>query len=225
MHRIVAVFVFIALLALGGQAFALPVAAGGVASGSGCVQFSGCPNLPAGSAGGLGAVYVLSAVAPATGGTLDLDIGLGTLDFDIDVASSLWNSVAASDNGTTAIEFVNTNYSGTVTVTNTLPNTYSVDAGQFLGGIAGDLTYTGGGGDASFAATQALVSGECVVSGASVTCGLLFAEFLDFNFLVNGQVRDWTHKLDVTAVPEPATGILVGGGLLVLHVIRRRRVA
>jgi hypothetical protein len=170
----------------------------------------------------LGAVYVLDSIAAAAG-TITLNTGAGTLDFSIDVASSVWNAVGGSDNGTSSIEFVNTNYSGSVTVTQTLPNNYSVDAGQFAA-VAGDLTPTGGASDASFSATQSLLSGECVVSGASVSCGLLFGEILDFNFLVNGQGRDWTHKLDVTAVPEPSTGMLVAGGLLMLNAVGRRKI-
>ena len=213
MRRIVAVLGFIGLLALAGNAQALPVTGGGVASGSGCVQFTSCPNLPAGSAGGLGAVYVLESIAAASG-TLTLNTGAGTLDFSIDVASSVWNAASGSDNGTSSIEFVNTNYSGSVAVTQTLPNNYSVDAGQFAA-VAGDLTPTGGASDPNFSAAQSLLSGECVLSGASVSCGLLFAEIVDFNFLVNGQGRDWTHKLDVTAIPEPSTGLLVGGGLFI----------
>ena len=223
MRRVAGVLAFVGLLFLGVQAQAVPVTGGGVASGSGCVQFSVCPNLPAGSAGGLGAVYVLDSIAAATG-SIDLNALAGTLVFSIDVASSVWNAASGSDNGTSSIEYINTNYSGSVSVTETLPNNYSIDAGQF-GGVAGDLTPTGGASDPNFSAVQSLLSGGCVVTGGSTTCALLFNELLDFNFLVNAQGRDWTHKLDVTAVPEPSTGILVVGGLSLLHLIRRRRVA
>jgi hypothetical protein len=67
---------------------------------------------------------------------------------------------------------------------------------------------------------SAPISGTQTPSGAG-TAGP-FSHNTDFNFDANGQPRYFTHTVNLTAVPEPGTAMLLGMGFVALGLHRRR---
>ena len=203
---VAAVVGFVFALAAG-SAQALPVSSASVGNARGCVN-QACTN------------QTFTWGSNAGGGTGTLDIVGNNLSFSITLASTTLVSIGASDNGVTQIDFTSTTYTGGATLMPLGGGFYSILSGS--ASISGTQTPTGAGAAGPFAAADALLSGSCQDTGASISCGIVFGAANDFNFLVNGQTRHFTHTMNVTAVPEPATAALVGAGLLGLGIAGSR---
>jgi hypothetical protein len=195
----------VGVMVTAGSASALPVGTASVGGGQGCVV-SDCtgasdPRLSWGSSSGAGT------------GTLDLDTGLLTLSFSITLPSSTFlPSSGPSDNGVTQLDFTNVTYAGSGSVLPLGGGLYLISGGS--ASISGTQAPTGAGSAGLFAASDSLLSGSCTDIAGTVFCGIVFSADNDFNFVVNGQTRHFTHTVNVTAIPEPATALLIGGGLL-----------
>ncbi len=207
-------------LALGaGTAHALPVSEASVGGGQGCTD-SACanPTLSWSQASGTGS------------GTLSLSssVPLGPIDmliFSITLPSTTFLPTLPStnDNGVTRLDFTNVTYSGTAAVAASqyVPGQFDITGGT--GAIAGTQTPTGAGSAGGFSASSSLLSGYCLdIAGFGVTCGIIFSADNDFNFPVNGATRYFTHTVNVTAVPEPASTALAAIGLAALGLAARR---
>lgn len=198
-----------ALALVAGSAHALPVSTASIGGGKGCLD-AACAS------------QRLSWSLSAGSGSGTLGLSGTTLIFSISLPSSTFlPTTGPNDNGVTQLVFTNTTYAGTATLLNLGFGAYSITGGT--ASISGTQTPTGAGVAGPFSALSSLLSGSCFDSGPlGVTCGIIFSASNDFNFAVNGQTRYFTHTLNVTAVPEPTTAMLVLAGLFGLGLTGRR---
>ena len=132
--------------------------------------------------------------------------------------------LSGTDGGVTSVSFSPLNYSGTVAVVNEGGGLYSVT--DQLSDIVGTATPTGAGSASSINLTGlngANTTGTCNVSGANVTCGLVFGAGVGFPVDVNGNTRYFRQTVNFSAIPEPGTALLIGLGLTGLAARRRPR--
>jgi hypothetical protein len=195
---------------IAGSAQALPVTSASAGGALGCLD-QACTS------------QTLAWASNAGGGTGTLDIVGNNLTFTITLASTTLTPIGGgSDNGVTQLEFTNTTYTGSATLNPLIPGSfYSIVSGSAT--ISGTQTPSGAGVAGPFAAVDALLSGSCMITGPSIGCGIVFGAANDFDFLVNGETRYFSHTVNVTAVPEPATAALFGAGLIGLAVAGGRR--
>jgi hypothetical protein len=204
---IVAGIIGLALIA--GSAQALPVSTASLGGGQGCSDV-GCASPK------------LSWSLSTGSGSGTLGISGTTLTFSISLPSSTFlPTTGPNDNGVTQLVFTNTTYAGSASLNNLGFGAYSITGGS--ASISGTQTPSGAGVAGPFSATDSLLSGSCYDSGAlGISCGIIFSTSNNFNFAVNGQTRYFTHTLNVTAVPEPTTALLVTLGLVGLGLAGRR---
>ncbi|HPG27005.1 MAG TPA: PEP-CTERM sorting domain-containing protein [Myxococcota bacterium] len=149
--------------------------------------------------------YGLDASAPVSG---TIDITGGTLGFSIDLASA---TLSGTDGAVTGVTFSTVTYSGSFAISD-------LGGGQYgftdqLATVTGTLTPSGAGSAVALNAAGVNVSGTCDgTPGSSLVCGLIFGP-AGFSADVNGNLRYFRHVVDVNAVPEPGTALLVGAGL------------
>lgn len=206
----VAVVAGLAAVLVGGSAQALTVSSASVGNAKGCLNQS-CTS------------QTLTFGSSSGGGTGTLGIAANTLTFSITLASTTLVPISGpDDNGVTQLVFSGTTYSGSAALNPLGGGVYTVSSGS--ASIAGTQTPSGAGTAGPFSAADALLSGSCVDSGASISCGITFGAANDFDFDVNGQTRYFSHTMNVTAVvPEPATAALFGLGLAGLGIAGTRR--
>lgn len=177
---------------------------------SGLDQAQGCGD----SACFFDVIYNLDASAPVAG---SFDITGATLDFTITLASA---SLSGSDGAVSSIALSNLTYSGSLTVVDEGAGFYSIT--DQISSISGTMTPDAGLASA-IAATNVNTVGLCQgTPGAALQCGLTFGPSSDFDGLVNGNTRYFRHTVDIAAVPEPTTALLLGLGLTALSATRRR---
>jgi len=197
---------------LAGVAQALPVSTASVGGGRGCTVQACSPA----------ATQTLMWSSSSGGGTGTLDIVGNNLSFSITLASTTFVPISGpNDNGVTQLVFSSTTYTGSATLNPVVPGFYTILSGSST--INGTQTPSGAGVAGPFAAADALLGGSCTVTGPSISCGITFGAANDFNFDLNGQTRYFTHTVNVTAVPEPATAALFGAGLVGLGIAGSRR--
>jgi hypothetical protein len=160
-------------------------------------------------------IFTLDSSAPVSG---SIFLTGNVLSFSIDLALATFSG---SDGAVTGLEFSSVNYSGSVTVSPTSGSFITVDGGQ-TATITGTLTPLGAGSPVAINATNVLVTGVFNDDGASLFGGLTFGPQADFSASVNGETRYFQHFVDVSAVPEPGTALLIGAGLSLLAAGRRR---
>ncbi|MEZ4291636.1 MAG: PEP-CTERM sorting domain-containing protein [Myxococcota bacterium] len=149
--------------------------------------------------------YSLDASAPVSG---SVDITGGTISFSIDLASA---TLSGTDGAVSGVSFSGLNYSSSFAISD-------LGGGQYgftdqTASVSGTLTPIGAGSAVGLSLAGVNVSGTCNGSpGSALVCGLIFGP-AGFSGDVNGNVRYFRHVVDINAVPEPGTALLVGAGL------------
>ena len=179
-----------------------------------------------------------NAFDPASG-TITLDSTAGTVSFSIDVASATFLDTAGPDNGVDEIEFTNLQYTGTlagVTFTPSGPDTLIAWAAQnspTSPTVTGNYEQLLSGGNVNgpdaFSKVARVNAGQCVLTAAGyLTCGFILGPGggpfrLNVGPDATPQSRGVVHSLNVVAVPEPGTAILMALGVAGIGVRRRTR--
>lgn len=188
----------------------------------------GCTTVSCGSG-----TQTLGLASPAAaGGSISLDTGSMTLDFEITALSILLKTpMGDDDNGVVEIEFVDTTYSGTDVML------LSLGGGNFLvfGGQEASVTGSQIQRDAGNQATSASgafenpnarVTGTCQMTGDNLFCGLSFG-MTGFDLTVGDgfeETRYFQHTVDfVAVVPEPQTLAMLFSALGLARIMERRR--
>ncbi len=206
----------LAALLCANSAQALTISSGGVA------QALGCSSVSCGATQTL-ELNPATPLAPATG-TIDLDPGLLTLTFDIEIVSLSLTGIGGPDNGVSEVLFLNIDYVGVASL-------FDLGGGSFIIGpaqtasVSGDQSQDGGATSNPFAAPNARVNGQCLVVGAGLVCGISFGQ-ANFSFDVGSppdNTRHFQHTTNITALPEPSTFTLMGLALVGGVAATRRR--
>jgi hypothetical protein len=162
----------------------------------------------------------------AATGTITLDSTAGTVAFNMNVASSTFLSIAASDNGVDEIEFTNVTYAATLTGATFTPvagdtviswGAQTPGGGNSVSGTYEQLLLGGNvNGPDAFVVGARVNAGTCTLTAAGhLTCGFIFGpggtpQFtLDVGPDATPVTRRVVHSLNVVAVPEPGTAVLL----------------
>ena len=197
------------VLLTAGSAQALSVTAS-LGSGRGCADAS-CID------------QTLKLLSSAAGTTGDLTLSATLLTFSITLPSSVFGPVTgADDNGVTQLELTDVTYSGSATVL-TSGMVSSISGGSAsISGMQKQSFASGSPTTSSFLFVDSLFLGQCLTLGTTVTCGIIFSPLEDANFLVNGVTRHFSQTMNLTAIPEPCTAMLLAAGLACLATRRPR---
>ena len=160
--------------------------------------------------------FQLSSAASMSGGTLDI-VGT-TLTFSFSLPSA---SFSGSDGPVSAVALSSVIYSGSFTVSPTGSGIYEFQ--DQLTSISGTLTPTGAGAATAFANAAVNTTGQCSgTPGSSLVCGFLFGP-VGADVVINGNARSLRQSVNIHAIPEPGTSLLMGLGLVGLAASRKAR--
>jgi hypothetical protein len=152
--------------------------------------------------GCLAPLFQLGSAATVSGGTLD--ITGSTLSFSFSVASAIFNG---SDGPVSAVTLTDVIYSGSLTVSPNGPDRFEFQ--DQLSSMSGTATPTGAGAASAFSNVAVNTTGQCIgTTGSPLT--------------INGNGRFLRQSVNINAVPEPGTAVLLGLGLASLAASRRR---
>lgn len=180
-----------------------------------------------------------NAYDPAAG-TITLDSTAGTVSFSMTVAAGTFLSVAANDNGVDEVEFTNLVYTGTltgVTFTPSGPSTVISWTAQQPTGITVSGNYeqllsgNNVNGADPFGVNARVSAGTCTLDASNnLLCGFTFGPGgsptpFQLNIGADGDLesRRVIHTLNVVAVPEPGTVMLLAVGIAGIAVRGRTR--
>jgi hypothetical protein len=165
--------------------------------------------------GCLAPLFQLGSAATVSGGTLD--ITGSTLSFSFSVASAIFNG---SDGPVSAVTLTDVIYSGSLTVSPNGPDRFEFQ--DQLSSMSGTATPTGAGAASAFSNVAVNTTGQCIgTPGTSLVCGFLFGP-TGSPLTINGNGRFLRQSVNINAVPEPGTAVLLGLGLASLAASRRR---
>ncbi len=176
---------------------------------------------------------VPNGLDPASG-TITLDSGAGTVAFNISVASATFLAIGdVADNGIDEIEFTTLNYTGTltgVTFTPSGPDTIISWLPQNVTTVTGNYEQLLNGSNVNgadpFSVSANMPTGGCTLTSAGhLTCGFTLGPGGPFVLPVGSDAytvnRRIVQTLNVVAVPEPGTAILVALGVASIGLRRR----
>lgn len=176
---------------------------------------------------------VSNGLDPATG-TITLDSSAGTVAFNISVASATFLAIGdVADNGVDEIEFTTLNYTGTLTgvsFTPSGPNTTISWTAQTIATVTGSYEQLLNGGNVNgpdaFSKPARMNAGGCTLTSfGNLTCGFILGPGGPFDLSVGPDATPVTrrvvHTLNVAAVPEPSTAILMALGVAAIGLRRR----
>jgi hypothetical protein len=163
----------------------------------------------------------------AASGTITLDSTAGTVAFNMSVASATFLAAGGPDNGVDEIDFTNLLYSGTLTGATFAPGplgstVISVAPQALTASVSGSYEQLLLGGNVNgvdpFVANARLSSGSCTLTASNyLTCGFIFGPGGPFALDVGSDAsplsRRVVHSLNVAAVPEPGTALLIVLGI------------
>jgi hypothetical protein len=152
--------------------------------------------------GCLAPLFQLGSAATVSGGTLDITIFNG------------------SDGPVSAVTLTDVIYSGSLTVSPNGPDRFEFQ--DQLSSMSGTATPTGAGAASAFSNVAVNTTGQCIgTPGTSLVCGFLFGP-TGSPLTINGNGRFLRQSVNINAVPEPGTAVLLGLGLASLAASRRR---
>jgi len=175
-----------------------------------------------------------SGPVDALAGTVTLDTNLLTISFSLAGVSTTLAEVVAgadNDNGVASVILTTTTFSATgASVLDLGSGIFAFGPGS-TASVAGTQTQLapGGGlvaGPAAFAMPTAQLTGNCLVIGGTISCTQMFGRTgAAFGVGAPAQTRFLRAGTSITGavVPEPGTAWLVGGGLSLIGLMRRRR--
>jgi hypothetical protein len=173
---------------------------------------------------------------PASG-TITLDSAAGTVALSATVASGTFLDISGPDNGVDEIEFTGLSYTVTLTGATFTPDGFGNTTISWLAqtpgvtSVAGSYEQLLAGGNVNgpdpFSAIARVSAGTCTLTSVNtLVCGFIFGRSgfsLNVGPDATPQSRGVVHTINVVAVPEPGTALLLGLGVVGVALRRNRR--